>query len=97
MQPEKMVELVSSVQEKNIENEDTIQELQQRLSDMEDLLQSKKMELGIWEKKHQKMEKMNYELIERMATKTLEQTQSLGGTSHRLEIQARSNGTDMMN
>lgn len=77
---EEVVELVSSLQEKNIENEDTIQQLQKRLSDMEHLLQSHnksmKEEVSRWEKKHRTMKKTNFELIEKMAAKVLEQTQS---------------------
>jgi len=79
---EEILELVSSLRETNGQNENVIQALQQQLSETEDRLnKSKEKEVNHWKKKNADMEKLNYERIERIAGKALEQIQSQGETT----------------
>mmetsp|Transcript_38028 Transcript_38028/g.69809 ORF Transcript_38028/g.69809 Transcript_38028/m.69809 type:complete len:377 (-) Transcript_38028:385-1515(-) len=77
---EESTKLVSMLEETNHFKEDMIQSLQKQLSEKESQNESVNEELEFWKKKHEIMNKLNYELVKKMAAKAQQQVQSHSDT-----------------
>ncbi len=75
---EEVIKIVSNMAKTNRRNEDIIQRLERQLSKLKSENESANKKARHWKKTHAKTERLNYELIEKMAAKALKQVQSHG-------------------